>query len=698
MKSKLYLELKEIFPQLEVRCDVPFRDVTTLGIGSRLSILAEPQSDAELSGILKFAAARKIRVLVIGAGSNLAGSDEPFAGIAIRLSARGFSSVTVDRESRIHAGARLSLAALAARVNEVKFGGIAPLTGIPGTLGGAIRMNAGANGVSIGQFVRCVSGFRLDGSPWSMTADAILWEYRSASIPADVVISSAELALPAADPLTESEAAAAERETRRAREPKGRSAGCTFRNVSGSEPAGKLIDACGLKGYRVGDAMVSTEHANYIVNLGSATEADYLELLHEIRRNVAEKSGFYLRPEVHFVSEDALDALLNDPPAPRVNVLYGGDSSEREISLKSGKAVADALCNAGFPVELTDIRTCAVTESMRRADVVYPVLHGGWGEGGGIQKVMEAEKIRFTGSGSAACELVMDKIESKRLADRIGIPTARWCILTAEKRVLPEDFRYPAVLKAPKEGSTIGIVVVKSADELENALNEELRLAPEILAEEFIEGVEITIPVVNGTTLPGIEIRSPHGFYDYDAKYVYKDGHTEYFCPIRSLPAEVAERASRYAFQFYLAARCRDILRVDFIVTADGTPYLLEGNALPGCTATSLVPKAARVAGMSFEKMVAGQVYAALRRPSEGKTAFLPAPPAAAVPGSAVAANPVLVRLCRWMFRLVFWLCALSLIVPGIMTLPDGVFLIVDGVFLVCSEMIFKWLTGLEKK
>ena len=708
MNTTLFQEVRERFPQLELRRDVPFRDVTTLGVGSRLPVLAEVVSEAELSELLKFAASRRFRVLILGNGSNLVGSDEPPDALAVRLAARGFCALTVDAENRIHAGARVSLPALAARAAELKLGGLAPLSGIPGSLGGALRMNAGAHGCAIGTFVRNLSGFFLDGSPWSATGDAILWEYHHSSIPDNVVITEAVLELPAGDPRAEAGAIAAEQEARRSREPGGRNAGCTFRNVSELEPAGKLIDACGLKNYRVGDAEVSSEHANYIINRGAATEAQFLELMHEIRRNVAEKFGFYLQPEVCFISTGAREALLNDPVAPRVNVLYGGVSSEREISLRSGDAVAAALRNAGFPVELTDLKECRLTDSMLRADVVYPVLHGGFGEGGELQKVMEAAKCRFTGSGSAACELVMDKIATKRLLDRIGIPTARWCVLTAEARTLPEEFTYPVVLKAPREGSTIGIAVVKKAGEFDSALNEELKLAPEILAEEFIEGVEITIPVVNGAILPGVEIRSPHGFYDYDAKYVYKDGHTEYFCPIRSLSTEVVERAARYAFQFYLAARCRDILRVDFIVSSDGTPYMLEGNALPGCTATSLVPKSARVAGISFEKMVSDQVYAALRRPVQEPDGRDSATSSSGVPdgdvtgagrgGNGAALNRTLVRVCRWMFCLALLLGALSLLVAGVRNWPSGLPFILNGVLLVCAGPVFHWLMQLEKK
>ncbi|UKI32470.1 MAG: hypothetical protein L6W00_02465 [Lentisphaeria bacterium] len=213
-----------------------------------------------------------------------------------------------------------------------------------------------------------------------------------------------------------------ELEARRSREPGGRSAGCTFRNISEFEPAGRLIEQCGFKEYRVGGLEVSAAHANYVVNVDSGTERDYLELLREIRTAVAEKFGFYLRPEVKFVNPSTLETLLAAPVPPKVNVLEGGTSREREISLKSGAAVAQALRNAGFDVTETDLQKCCVTPEMREADVVYPVLHGGFGEDGRIQREMEDAGLKFVGSGSAACLLVMDKIATKRLADQLGLP------------------------------------------------------------------------------------------------------------------------------------------------------------------------------------------------------------------------------------------------------------------------------------
>lgn len=224
----------------------------------------------------------------------------------------------------------------------------------------------------------------------------------------------------------------------------------------------------------------------------------------------------------------------------------------------SGRAVADALRNAGFSVVLTDVTECRLYPEMLEADVVYPVLHGGYGEDGRIQKIFEENNLRFVGSGSAASLLLMDKIASKRLMDRFGIPTAKWAVVSGRERRFPKELKLPVILKAPMEGSTIGIVKVETEAEWEKALDDELRLAPEILVEEYVRGIEITVPIVNGRILPAIEIKSPHGFYNYDAKYVYKDGHTEYFCRSFPCPARWCGRR-RSSAAVYLGAGSRDI-------------------------------------------------------------------------------------------------------------------------------------------
>ncbi len=606
--------LRSECPELKIYNDVSFRELTSLGVGNGLlPVLIEPENEEQLVCVLKILHRKEVGFFLFGAGTNLVGCDDGEGLVGLRLSGKHFSKVSIDGlDVRVGAYARLPL--LAALCGKAGLGGLAPLSGIPGSIGGALRMNAGANGVEIGKFVSRINGFYPDGKKYSAKGEDIQWFYRGSSIPQEVIITGAVFTLTESNVVLEEEEICLENERRRKREPAGRTAGCAFRNVSDLDPAGKLIDMCGLRGLRVGDLIVSEKHANYIMNLGNASEKDYLDLVRILRRAVAGKHGFYLMPEIIPVNEKLSMLISGDTPAPRVNLLCGGTSSEREVSLKSGSAVAQALRNAGFKVENSDIRSCELTAEMRECDVVYPVLHGGFGEDGTLQRMLEKAGIRFVGSGSAASQLVMDKIATKKLLDRIALPTAPWAVVTRQNRKFPENLKFPVMVKAPWEGSTVGIVKVDSIEKWESALDDEFKYSDELLVEEFIKGVEITVPVLNAGVLEAIEIVSPTGFYDWDAKYVYNNGETQYIIPPKSLPQNVINLAKEYALKFYHASGCRDILRVDFIVDPDGVPRILEGNNLPGNTDHSLVPKAARHAGVSMERMSALMVYCAMKR------------------------------------------------------------------------------------
>jgi len=696
MKETLQREL----PSLKLYCDRPYRELTTLGVGSTLPLLAEPESSAQLSELFKVLRRRSMPYFLLGAGSNIVGMDDPYPGVAVRLNGGEFSEMRTEGELLI-CGAGVRLPQMVQRAAALGMGGIAPLAGIPGSVGGALRMNAGCCGIELSRFLVRVRGVRGDGSAWSAEAGDLVWEYRSGGIPSDVAVTLAEFRLERVDPKEEEERIRQALAERRQREPAGRSAGCAFRNVSELEPAGRLIDECGLRGLRVGDVVVSEKHANYIMNLGAGTEADFITVSRLVRRAVAEKFGFYLRLEARTIRPESTSAIENDPRPPAVNVLYGGDSSEREVSIRSGEAVSKALTNAGFRVVGTDIRKCEILKSMRESDLVYPVLHGGFGEGGDLQELMEKARIKFVGSGSAASRLVMDKLATKRLLDKLGIPTARWReVSAADLDAPPADLKFPLILKAPCEGSTVGIVKVDSPEQWRSSLEAELKFAPRLLVEEFIEGIELTVPILSGATAEAIEIRAPGGFYDYDAKYIYRNGHTEYFCPPVTPTAEQIAEAKRLALYFYRAAGCLDVLRVDFIVGRDGVPYVLEGNSIPGCTATSLVPKAARQAGISFEMMTSRQVYAALKRsaiPVVSRSGLGGAGlPAASEPP---AVSPLLLGTAKTLYLLVSGLAALSLLFIGLRLAAEGEraawSLWIAALLLVLP--VRRWLHSLEK-
>lgn len=691
MSGDLKKRIKAVFPGLLCRENVSYKELTTLGVGASLPLLLEPNAPEELAKLLKFLTSSGIPYFIFGGGSNVIGMDTPYNGAGIRLAGAEFSKIEV-RDDRFICGGRALLPELVRTAAEHGFAGVSKLAGIPGTIGGAVKMNAGANGTAIGNSVIAVHGFKADGKPFVLEGKDLSWDYRKGPLSAGDVVTKVVLKLFKSSPETEQAIVTETLAARREREPNGRSAGCAFRNISQSEPAGKLIDQCGLKGMRCEGMQISEKHANFIVNLTGETMAeDYLRLLIYIRRAVSSRHNFFLKLEQIPVDPGFEEKLYSEVPAIKVNVLYGGNSSEREVSLRSGAAVAKALENAGFEVELTDVPKCRITPSMKQCDVIYPVLHGGFGEDGTLQKMLENEGLRFTCSGSAACRVVMDKILTKRLLDKTKMPTAPWKTVTRSNCDFPEELGLPLILKVPCEGSTVGIIKVDRREDWEQALEEEFKMADELLVESFIKGVEISVPVISGEALEPVEIRSPKGFYDYDAKYVYKDGHTQYFCPSESLKKEEIEYAKKLAEAFYFVTGCSDLVRVDFIVSPDGTPYILEGNALPGCTATSLVPKSAAVGGICFEKLTAHIVYSAMKRPLRS----------VADNSGARVLSGYLSGICIWMFRLTLVLCALVLATNGIIALFTGLPgwpLVIAGMLMVFTEFIFTWLKSMRKK
>jgi D-alanine-D-alanine ligase len=280
----------------------------------------------------------------------------------------------------------------------------------------------------------------------------------------------------------------------------------------------------------------------------------------------------------------------------RVAVLKGGPSAEREVSLASGAAVARALRGRGYDVSEVDV-TDAALDLPPDIDAVFIALHGAFGEDGGAQAVLEARGIPFTGSGSVASRVAFDKTESKRVFEKAGIATARYEVLTRGQR---RTLRLPVVVKPPRQGSSIGLSKVFEEAQWASALETALAYDSEALVEAYIPGVELTVGIVGDQVLPVVEIRAPEGCYDYKAKYT--KGLTEYLVPA-PLSVEDTRRCQELAWQTYTALGCRGMGRVDIRLTPEGHAYVLEMNTIPGFTETSLLPKAARAAGLEFPEL-----------------------------------------------------------------------------------------------
>lgn len=292
----------------------------------------------------------------------------------------------------------------------------------------------------------------------------------------------------------------------------------------------------------------------------------------------------------------------------RVAVLMGGTSNERAVSLRSGANVAAALDRTRYavtPVDFTgDVSTIIALRG--QVDVVFLTLHGPGGEDGRMQGLLDLLALPYTGSGVLGSALAMHKGLAKMIYCQEGIPTPTGIILSAspdaEARVLAE-VGVPCVVKPANEGSTIGITIVRDAAALAPALAQAFDFDPDVVVERFVDGVEISVPVLgtaNLRALPAVEIIPQSGFYDYTMKYT--PGATEEICPAR-ISATAGARAAEYAIRAHRALHCRGVSRTDMIVTGEALT-VLETNTLPGMTDTSLLPLSARVAGIEFPALL----------------------------------------------------------------------------------------------
>ncbi len=600
-------DLKCLLPSLRIFSNTSWKNLTTMKIGSSSPIVCEPESDIELAQIVKYCNEEAVQYMVLGCGSNILGTDKDVPRLVIRLKNDNFHKL---KQSHVHVNTTsgLFLYDFLARCAKAGLGGAAPLAGIPGSIGGAIRMNASAKGVSVSDFVESVCGVDSQGEIWTASVPELKWGYRHSSIPEDLIITAAIWKLnPVDDPNNELRLIQKELVWRRKNTPVGRSAGCVFRNPDSTVSSGKIIDKCGLKGFSFGGAAVSEMHANYFMNQGNATEEDMLSLMIDVRRKVFADTGIILEPEIAFVNPESHFRFKESIQTPKLALLKGGSSSEREISLKSASYVAPALAKAGYSVEEIDLREPVIADGMRRADIVFSVLHGGFGENGSIQRLMEQSGIEFIGTGTEASSLCMDKVRSKEMMLQRGIPTPPFAVIDKNSRKFPTNLWMPLIVKPPDEGSTVGISLVESLSDWEPALEKVFSIGSKTaLVEKYIQGVELTVGVIGGKPLPPVEIIYPGKMYDYDAKYTHLSGETKYICPPTSITESDSLRAQDIAVKFYNAIGARDMLRVDMILSKlDSKLYVLEGNSIPGFTDSSLLPKAAMAAGTSFVELCA---------------------------------------------------------------------------------------------
>jgi D-alanine-D-alanine ligase len=299
----------------------------------------------------------------------------------------------------------------------------------------------------------------------------------------------------------------------------------------------------------------------------------------------------------------AAHAHLREPKRQRwtlrITVLAGGPSREREVSLESGAAVAEALRRRGHKVTVLDIDPDHLEALDQPADVVFPALHGTFGEDGTVQRLLADRGIAFVGSDAASSALAMDKVATKRRVEQLRILTPEYRTFSHERPRPGEALDPPCVVKPVDEGSSVDTTLARTADVRDEAIRRICTRYGRVLVERFVPGMEVTVGIFGDQSLPPICIRPKQGFYDYAAKYEADD--TEYiFDP---LPPKVLKRLGRDSERIFHDLGCRHLARVDWIVDDQHRHWFLEVNTIPGFTSHSLLPKAAACVGVDFDEL-----------------------------------------------------------------------------------------------
>lgn len=286
----------------------------------------------------------------------------------------------------------------------------------------------------------------------------------------------------------------------------------------------------------------------------------------------------------------------------RVAVLMGGPSSERGISLKSGNAVCQALSDSCYvPIAIDAVDEWEDLLKEAGVSVAFIALHGKFGEDGTVQAILEDMSIPYTGSGVSASRLAIDKVASRKIFQKAGIPVPEYIVV--KKPSYEFDCRaigFPMVIKPALQGSSIGLSIIEEKSQIKKAMDLAYVHDSEILAEKFIKGDELTVGILDDVALPVIKIVPNRKFYDYKAKYT--SGDTQYLVPA-PVETNFYKKAQEIALAAHNALGCRDFSRVDMILGADGIIRVLEVNSIPGLTSTSLLPKSAAVVGLSFKDL-----------------------------------------------------------------------------------------------
>jgi D-alanine-D-alanine ligase len=579
-------------------------------------------------------------LVAVGLGSNLLVRDGGVRGTVLLMHG-ALTELAMQQDGLIYVQAGVPGAKLARFAANHDLAGAEFCAGIPGTLGGMLAMNAGCYGSEIWQHVVRVQVVTRSGELIERASSEYQIAYRSVTLRSKWQVASGkwesrDSPLPTLNSLEEffvgawlsfvqgdgqvarqniKELLAKRISSQPLNLP---NAGSVFRNPT-NDYAARLIEQCGLKGKKIGGAQVSEKHANFIVNVNGATADEIENLICQVRQTVMTQTGVELHPEVKIIGEASVKmansktdfktlnpefSTLNPAAYGKVAVLFGGRSAEREVSLKSGAAVLASLLRSGVDAHAFDPASRSLQELQEQGfDRVFIALHGRFGEDGTVQGALELLGIPYTGSGVMASSLGMDKWRSKLVWQAGGLPVPDFMMLAEQSEPLDVigKLGLPLFVKPANEGSSVGISKVKAVGELQAAYREAARHDPLVIAERFIGGGEYTVAILGDQVLPVIKIEPANEFYDFEAKYLRDD--TCYRCP-SGLDAASEAKMQGLAQAAFALIGGQGWGRVDFLMSEAGQPYVLEANTSPGMTDHSLVPMAARQAGISFDELV----------------------------------------------------------------------------------------------
>lgn len=584
----------------ELRYNEPLANYTSWRVGGVADKFYQPADKTDLIQFVQNLPENE-PLFWMGLGSNLLIRDGGIRGTVINTKNRLKTMQLID-ENSIYVEAGVPCALVAKFCAEQGLVGAEFLAGIPGTMGGALKMNAGAFGGETWSCVQSVEILNRRGEVFTKAANEFQVTYRHVNLHANEWFLAAVLKLQQGDTKVSQEHIKTLLAKRANSQPTNQpSCGSVFKNPQ-NDFAARLIEASGLKGFKIGGAQVSEKHANFIINTGNATADEIEKLIAMVQEQVSQKQGINLQTEVCIVGEHLKQNNAAD--FGKVAVLMGGNAAEREVSLRSGNAVYKGLLAKGVDAIAVDVQENLI-EAVQHLEVdrVFNIIHGRGGEDGVLQAILDVLNISYTGSGVLASALAMDKLRTKLCWRGANLPTPDWFVLKTENDidVCIETLGFPMIVKPSLEGSSVGMSKAKNRAELVEALKIALECNCEVYAESWVTGDEYTVGILQNEALPVIRLETPREFYDYEAKY--HSTTTQYHCPC-GLDAETEKQLQELALKASEVIGVEGWARVDVFIDKNGQAQLIEINTVPGMTDHSLVPMAAKQAGMDFNELV----------------------------------------------------------------------------------------------